>query len=132
MECNNGFISFDPEQLKPDTTVPIIHIESIQFTKPQKDENEQTDSIIYGYGKNKINLRYNENRITFNYVGLQYQNSELNQYAYKLDGYDKDWIQAGDTKKSHLYQSFSRRLYVSCKSERTVMECGIKTIKPLL
>jgi ligand-binding sensor domain-containing protein/signal transduction histidine kinase len=111
MPCNNGFISFDPEQLKPDTTLPITHIESVQFTRPQKQENKQTDSIILGYGKTKINLHYNENRITFNYVGLQYQNSVLNQYAYKLEGYDKDWIQAG-TQRKVTYTNLSPDKYI--------------------
>ncbi len=109
--CNNGFISFDPEQLKADTTLPIVHIESVEFTRPQKKGNKQTDSIVHGYGKNKINLRYNENRITFNYVGLQYQNSELNQYAYKLEGYDKDWIQAG-TQRNVTYTNLSPDTYI--------------------
>ncbi|HKC35951.1 MAG TPA: two-component regulator propeller domain-containing protein, partial [Chitinophagaceae bacterium] len=99
MPCNNGFIFFDPEQLKPDTALPLIHIESIEIKRIQSGRNKQTDSIIYGYGKNKINLHYNENRITFNYVGLQYQNSSFNQYAYQLEGYDKDWIQAGPLRK---------------------------------
>ena len=111
MPYNNGFISFDPEQLKPDTTLPIIHIESIEITRPQTRGNKQTDSIIYRYGKNKINLHYNENRITFNYVGLQYQNSTLNQYAYKLDGYDKDWIQAG-TQRKVTYTNLSPGTYI--------------------
>ena len=111
MPCDNGFISFDPEQLKPDTTLPIIHIESVEFIKPQTQGNKQTDSIIYSYGKNKINLRYNENRITFNYVGLQYQNSALNQYAYKLEGYDKDWIQAG-TQRKVTYTNLSPDTYI--------------------
>ena len=111
MECNNGFISFDPEQLKPDTSLPVIHIESVEFTQPQKQENKQADSIIYSYGKNEINLRYNENRITFNYVGLQYQNSQLNQYAYKLDGYDNAWIKAG-TQRKVTYTNLSPDTYV--------------------
>ena len=33
MPCKNGFISFDPGQLKPDTIPPIIHIESIDFAR---------------------------------------------------------------------------------------------------
>ena len=109
--CNNGFISFYPEQLKTDTIVPFIHIESVEITNLQKGSNIQRDSIIYGYNKNEINLRYNENRITFNYVGLQYQNSPLNQYAYKLDGYDKDWTQAG-TQRKVTYTNLSPNTYI--------------------
>ena len=111
MPYNNGFISFDPAQLKPDTTLALIHIESVEFIKPQTQENKQVDSIIYAYGKNKIELRYNENRVTFNYVGLQYQNSAVNQYAYKLEGYDKDWIQAGTLRKV-TYTNLSPDTYI--------------------
>ncbi|MGN6616220.1 MAG: ligand-binding sensor domain-containing protein [Ilyomonas sp.] len=99
MPFNNGFVSFYPDQLKPDTSLPVVHIESIEFIKPQTRGNKQIDSIIRSYDKKEIKLRYNENRITFNYVALQYQNSALNQYAYKLEGYDKDWIQAGTQRK---------------------------------
>ena len=111
MAYDNGFISFDPEQLKPDTVVAILHIESIEITKSQTRGSKLSDSIIYDYGNNKIELRYNENRITFNYVGLQYQNSPLNQYAYKLEGYDKDWIQAG-TQRKVTYTNLSPDAYI--------------------
>jgi signal transduction histidine kinase/ligand-binding sensor domain-containing protein len=99
MPCNNGFISFDPAQLKADSVPPIIHIESVEIPIAQISGQKQTDSVIYTFGKDKIKLHYDENRISFNYIGLQYQNSALNQYAYKLDGYDKDWIQAGTLRK---------------------------------
>ena len=111
MPAKNGFVYFDPDQLKADSTVPIVHIESMEITRPQLKGMKQEDSLIYLYGKNKINLRYNENRISFNYVGLQYQNSALNQYAYKLDGYDNDWIQAG-TQRKVTYTNLSPKEYV--------------------
>lgn len=111
MPCSNGFISFDPEKLKPDTVLPLNYIESLEFSKPQKQGNKQADSVIYAFGKNNITLRYNENRITFNYVGLQYQNASLNQYAYKLEGYDGDWIMAG-TQRKITYTNLSPGTYI--------------------
>ena len=110
MPCINGFISFDPEQLKPDTIPPIVHIESVDFARESASGNKLVDSLIYCYGKKVINLHYNENRITFNYVGLQYQNSQLNQYAYKLDGNDKDWIQSG-VQRNATYNNLSPGKY---------------------
>ena len=100
MPFKNGFISFDPRDLKPETAVPVIHIECVEINRPPAPGKNQVDSIIGRYANNKINLRHDENRITFNYVGLQYQNSALNQYAYRLDGYDKEWIQAGTQRKA--------------------------------
>jgi signal transduction histidine kinase/ligand-binding sensor domain-containing protein len=111
MPCNNGFIVIDPEKMKPDTVLPIVHIESLEISRPQIGGINQKDSLIYTFGKEKIGLRYNENRITFNYVGLQYQNSALNEYAYKLDGYDKDWIQAG-TQRKVTYTNLSPDTYI--------------------
>ena len=110
MPCKDGFISFDPGQLKPDTTVPLIHIESIDIAGDQTPGSKQKNSLIYKYGKSEIHLRYNEDRITINYIGLQYQNAALNQYAYKLDGYDRDWIQAA-TQRSVTYANLSPGRY---------------------
>jgi len=91
--CDDGFIVFDPQQFFPDTAAPIIHIETLSFQNTRADRPR--DSILSVIEKNTIQLKHDENKLSFHYTGLQYQYSELNQYAYKLDGYDKDWVQAG-------------------------------------
>ncbi len=53
-----------------------------------------------------MELPYNQNRVRFNYIGLQYDNPLENTYAYKLDGYDKEWVQAG-TQRSVTYTNLS-------------------------
>ncbi len=105
-----GFIALNPNAFLPDTTVPVMHIETVAFKLPQKNSIYSSDSSIVRYGKNKIELAYNENRVTFSYVGLLYQNTSLIQYAYKLDGYDKDWIQAG-TQRTATYTNLSPGTY---------------------
>ncbi|HEY4965972.1 MAG TPA: two-component regulator propeller domain-containing protein [Puia sp.] len=110
LPCNNGFMVFDPADLKRDTVTPVVHIESIEIPGMQAGSDKQKDSLIRTFGKDKIDLHYNENRISFNYIGLQYQNSALNQYAYKLDGYDKEWIQAG-TQRKVTYTNLSPGTY---------------------
>ena len=91
---HDGFIVFNPDDFTVDGNTPLIHIESLNY-KIKSTGNSEKDTSLRTYGLANIHLRYNENRITFNYVGLYYQNSSLIQYAYKLDGYDKDWIQNG-------------------------------------
>ncbi len=100
--CKDGFVSFNPDDFTTDTTVPIMHIETVSFNEPQKNSNKDKDSSIVRWGKDNINLRYNENRVTFSYVGLLYQNTSSVQYACKLDGYDKGWIAAG-TQRTATY-----------------------------
>ena len=106
--CDNGFISVNPEDFIPDTHAPVVHIRSAAFTIP--GGQSMHDSTIMAFGKKDIRLAYNENRLTFKYVGLYYQNADLVKYAYKLDGYDKGWINAGTEQKA-VYTNLSPGTY---------------------
>lgn len=44
-------------------------------------------------------LNYRENMITFWYSGLDFEYGSSLNYAYKLEGFDKDWIDAGTNKR---------------------------------
>ncbi|MGC4038228.1 MAG: two-component regulator propeller domain-containing protein [Chitinophagaceae bacterium] len=104
-----GFFSWKPNDFAPEKNLPpLMHIESITF--PFIEDAKDIDSSVIAFGKNEINLHYNENRITFSYVGLQYQSPELLQYAYKLDGYDDDWESAG-TQRQVTYTNLSPGTY---------------------
>ena len=107
--CDNGFISVNPEDFIPDTHAPVVHIQSAAFTIP--GSRPMRDSTIVAFGKKNIELTYNENRLTFRYVGLYYQNADLVHYAYKLDGYDKSWISAG-TQRTAVYTNLSPGTYI--------------------
>ena len=50
-----------------------------------------------------ITLPHSANFFSFTFVALDYVNSAKNQYAYRLEGFDPDWIQTG----SRRYVSFS-------------------------
>ncbi|HEY5463193.1 MAG TPA: two-component regulator propeller domain-containing protein [Hanamia sp.] len=99
-----GFISLNPDNFTPDPHPPIVHIESVDFVT--SNGRKPKDSTLITWGKDSINLKYNENRLSFHYVALYYQNSQLNQYAYKLAGYDKDWVPAG-TQRMATYTNLS-------------------------
>lgn len=43
-----------------------------------------------------IRLSYHQNMITFDFAALNFTNSNLNQYAYRLEGFDDQWINCGD------------------------------------
>jgi len=101
---DGGFFSFSPEDLTPDLHTPMVHIETVDIAMPDADKAKDSTLIIFG--KDSISFRYNENRLSFHYVGLYYQNPQLNQYSYKLDGYDKDWIAAG-TQRMATYTNLS-------------------------
>lgn len=101
----NGLISFNPERLTASFLPPSTVIESVSYAK-----NDDKDTTIYTNGSAQTELKHNENKIHFQFVALHYANSESNQYAYKLEGYDKEWIQAG-TQRSATYTNLSPGSY---------------------
>jgi len=105
---DGGFISLNPDDFTPDPRPPAVHIESVDFVISHAGYPK--DSTLVTWGKDSISFRYNENRLSFHYVGIYYQNPQLNQYACKLDGYDKDWIIAG-TQRTATYTNLSPGSY---------------------
>ena len=99
-----GFISLNPDDFIPDPYAPVVHIESVNFITPSGGSAK--DSNLITYSKDSISFRYNENRLSFRWVGLYYQNPQTIQYAYKLDGYDQDWLPAG-TQRLVTYTNLS-------------------------
>jgi ligand-binding sensor domain-containing protein/signal transduction histidine kinase len=43
-----------------------------------------------------IRLSYKQDMITFDFAALNFTNADLNQYAYRLEGYDDQWIYCGN------------------------------------
>ena len=110
VSTSNGFIEFNPQQFTPDPDAPIIHIETITYPAHQNQNKISKDSTLPVFGRSKLDLRYDENKITIRYVGIHYQNAVMTQYAYKLDGYDNNWIQAG-TDRAVTYTNLSPGTY---------------------
>jgi signal transduction histidine kinase/ligand-binding sensor domain-containing protein len=58
------------------------------------DDDFKTDTSIWY--KRYLELPFSQNTVSFDFVGLQYTNTERNEYAYLLEGVDKEWINAGN------------------------------------
>ena len=54
------------------------------------------DQLVKGANESeRIILKHNENYFSFEFSSLSYYNPVKNQYAYKLEGVDKDWVNSG-------------------------------------
>ncbi|MEP7374747.1 MAG: two-component regulator propeller domain-containing protein [Chitinophagaceae bacterium] len=93
--CKFGFFKFSPEDMKPNLIVPMINLESLSFADIRF--TNKMDTMLVSDGQ-QIKLEHNQNRIIFHYTGLQFENSLLNTYKYKLEGYDEDWIMGGESR----------------------------------
>ena len=92
---HEGFNYFNPANLKRNEIVPPVIITDLKISNtsvvPSEDgpihENIITAAVI--------NLKYKQN-FALNFVGLNYTAPEQNQYEYKLEGFDRDWINIGN------------------------------------
>ena len=84
---DNGMNFFVPDSITDDPVPPPVVITGFRiFDKPQQPSSWRSSNI---------SLTYDQDFISFEFVGLDYTNSARNQYAYMLEGFDRDWIQAG-------------------------------------
>jgi signal transduction histidine kinase/ligand-binding sensor domain-containing protein/DNA-binding response OmpR family regulator len=89
----------NPDNISNNNFIPPIVITSFKkFEKP------------FPFGK-EIHLSHTENFISFEFAALSYVNSEKNQYAYQMEGVDKDWIYS-DTRRYASYPNLEPGEYV--------------------
>jgi signal transduction histidine kinase/ligand-binding sensor domain-containing protein/DNA-binding response OmpR family regulator len=92
----DGFNYFNPAYLKRNNNIPSLLITDLRIANqpvtPSKNGPIKENISV----AKEINLDYKQN-FSISYVGLNYTCPEQNQYAYKLDGFDRDWNYVGNT-----------------------------------
>ncbi len=83
----NGMNSFFPEKLNRNTHIPPVHITSINIFGKEISSERLLAST-------PLRLAYNEDVLSFEFIALDYFSPHKNQYKYKMDGIDKEWIYA--------------------------------------
>ncbi len=107
-----GIIAFDPDSIKDNAIVPPVLITDFKiFNKSvfaDGDESPLQDVISE---TKEISLSSRYDFISLDFVAFNYSWPEGNHYAYKLEGFDNDWI-AAEGKRSATYTSLEPRDYV--------------------
>jgi ligand-binding sensor domain-containing protein/signal transduction histidine kinase len=85
--CEGGAIAFHPDSLRDNTQPPQVAFTAFKiFDKAVSVPNAAEPSL---------RLSYQQNFFSFEFVALDFNNPIKHQYAYRLEGFDRDWIQAG-------------------------------------
>jgi ligand-binding sensor domain-containing protein/serine phosphatase RsbU (regulator of sigma subunit) len=85
----NGLISFDPDQIKENNHAPPIVLTAINLPNKKFSLTQALAQMT------AIELFYEDDVLSFEFAALDYTNPAKNQYAYQLEGFDADWVQAG-------------------------------------
>ncbi|MCP4202763.1 MAG: response regulator [bacterium] len=90
----NGFNVFAPASIRSNPHPPAVVLtdflkfnSSVGFSSPLGEVEE-------------IWLGHKDSVIAFEFAGLDYSAPEKNRYMYKLEGFDRDWIDAGNLRRA--------------------------------
>ncbi len=83
-----GLLSLNPNSLKNNhLDIPIV----LTSMKINNEKSERLSGKIDSKGVVNDSFRHNQNYISFNYEGINFDHTRQLKYAYKLQGYDRSW-----------------------------------------
>ncbi len=92
----NGLTFFRPENIRKDSVAPKVEIIGLRlFNQPVAIGQEVLNKVVLPHrihSGDTISLTYRHNVISIEFVGLHFTQPNANKYAYKLEGFDEDWV----------------------------------------
>jgi hypothetical protein len=85
----HGFNMFNPDSMNGNPAPPPILLTALRiFDQPVRTGRPLAEM-------QELNLSYAQDYFSFEFVALDYTASKKNQYAYRLEGFDRDWVKCG-------------------------------------
>ncbi len=113
----NGLNAFFPEKVKDNNYIPPVVITKfavLNKTVPIKDDSLHRDSPLKVNitDAKDIELSFRQNSLTFEFSALNFRLPQKNQYAYKLENFDEEWINVEAKKRFAAYSNLPYGEYV--------------------
>lgn len=102
----NGFNAFHPYKIQKNPYVPPVVLTGLEVNNRAISDQSESPQYIQ-----EMKLSYKENMLSFLYAALSYSSPESNQYAYMMEGLDRDWNFVGNQTKA-TYTNLSPGEYV--------------------
>lgn len=102
----DGVYIFDPRQLTDHRQDPMVLITDFRLSNkpvPVSDEANKTPLSRSIVNTSDITLTYLDNLISFGFAVPGYKYAKEVRYAYRLEGYDRDWIETGADRRIATY-----------------------------
>ncbi len=107
----NGFNWFDPMALRQDSTPVVVRITGIRLiNKPVGFGGQDQPLSLPVHLSERMTIPYSANMVTFAFAAMDYAAPELQQFRYKLTGFDAEWIDAG-TEHQAVYTNLDPGTY---------------------
>jgi signal transduction histidine kinase/ligand-binding sensor domain-containing protein/DNA-binding response OmpR family regulator len=111
-----GFNAFHPSEIAADSIIPTIVFTGMKIlNKAIEPKHTLNNRVLLDKQINHtkhITLKYKENVFTLEFAALTFFHPEKNTYKYKLEGFDKDWIQAPGSQNFVTYTNLNPGNYI--------------------
>lgn len=108
----NGFNAFYPQTISTNRYAPPVYITDLQLFNLKMLPDGPHSPLAQDISLTKqLVLNHRQSSFSFGFAALDYTAPENNQYAYKLDGWDKDWNYVGAERKA-TYTNLDPGTYV--------------------
>ena len=92
----NGFYLFNPANIKNNTNPPHVMLTGLQVFNENVEAGDTINNHVVlkkaSAETDVVTLHYNDNIFSIEFAALSYINIEGIKYAYKLEGFNNDWL----------------------------------------
>ncbi len=107
-----GMVYFDPSKVSGVQKEPRLYLLDFKLFNESVNPNEKNSPLSKVISQtNHVILNHNQSVFTIEYVGIEYNDSRKNEYAYFLEGFEDDWNYVGNN-KSATYTNLEPGNYV--------------------
>jgi signal transduction histidine kinase/ligand-binding sensor domain-containing protein len=108
----NGFNSFYPDSLKDNDFITPVYITDFQVFNKPVDYVTQGDQFQTHISEAKeIKLDWRQSVFSFSFVAINYTHPEKNQYAYIMEGFEKEWNYTNASRRYVTYTNLDPGQY---------------------
>ena len=107
-----GVNYFNPNKTSNNIKEPLLYLDDFKLFNKSIHPNEPQSPLSKVISEtDHITLRYDQSVFTIEYIGLNYSYPSTNEYAYYLEGFEKNWNYVGN-KRSATYTNLAPGKYV--------------------
>jgi ligand-binding sensor domain-containing protein/signal transduction histidine kinase len=91
-----GLTIFHPDSIRDNPYIPKVYMSGLRIYNKPVSIRDSSKVLAQNISLTQsLTFDHTQSVFTLEFVALNYTHPEKNQYAYKLEGFDKDWVYAG-------------------------------------
>ncbi|MDF9797814.1 signal transduction histidine kinase/ligand-binding sensor domain-containing protein/DNA-binding response OmpR family regulator [Catalinimonas alkaloidigena] len=108
----NGLVRFDPDSITENPVLPPVYItEFYLFNEPSGVKVSENSQLKQVAAVDQVTLDYQQSVFSLAFTALQYTYPEKSKYAYRLMGFNDDWVYTASDRRMATYTNLDPGTY---------------------